>query len=448
MKEQSAPVRLWTTDFILLMLCNFLLFLQLHMIVSPLPSYVQDRFQANAFQVSLFTCLFALSAIAARLYSAKALEKGLRNAMIFIGLSIALLATLGYYFAAGIAVLLFLRMVFGVGFGLSSTAFPTMASDIVPVKRMGEGMGYFGLSTSLAMSMGPIIGVTLLQGAGFVTLMLSTAGVIAVIYPLSYSLTRKKAAKTQASLATATQQSQQEQGVRPVASVSGTKPGSRAKMPFNRKLILPSVLNGLLSITYGGLVGFIVLYGKEAHLANPALFFLFNALAVLLVRPFAGRIYDSKGPKALLIPGAVCIALGLVTLSWATTMPILFVAAFIYGIGYGSMQSSLQTWMIQVVSPAQRGMANGMFLNTLDLGIAIGALLLGSIASLTSYTEMYRYSVLFMIVFLLIYLIQGKRSGSFQIVTHPLLSHTHIAATDSTASNDSNELQAEPEKRQ
>ncbi|WKL01112.1 MFS transporter [Paenibacillus amylolyticus] len=170
-----------------------------------------------------------------------------------------------------------------------------MASDIVPVKRMGEGMGYFGLSTSLAMSMGPIIGVTLLQGAGFVTLMLCTAGVLAVIYPLSYSLTRKKAVRTDNS-----------ENIMPQATTSASESNPKQKTPFNRKLILPSVLNCLLSITYGGLVGFIVLYGKEANLANPALFFLFNALAVLLVRPFAGRIYDNKGPKALLIPGAIC----------------------------------------------------------------------------------------------------------------------------------------------
>lgn len=431
MKDRSTQVKLWTTDFILLMLCNFLLFLQLHMIVSPLPSYVQERFHANAFEVSLFTCLFALSAIAARLYSAKALEKGLRNAMIYIGLSVALLATLGYYFAAGIAVLLLLRMIFGVGFGMSSTAFPTMASDIIPVKRMGEGMGYFGLSTSLAMSMGPIIGVTLLQGSGFVTLLLCTAAVIVVIYPLSYSLTRKKTARSQAG---STQTS-----AGPVANVSGTK----EKIPFNRKLILPSVLNCLLSITYGGLVGFIVLYGKEANLANPALFFLFNALAVLLVRPFAGRLYDSKGPKALLIPGAIFVAIGLTILSFATSMPILFVAAFIYGIGYGSMQSSLQTWMIQIVAPTQRGMANGMFLNTLDLGIATGALLLGAIASMTSYTDMYRYSVIFMIVFLLIYLIQGKRSGTFAVSVHPLLAHTHISGTDSDSKESSSTTSVE-----
>lgn len=172
------------------------------------------------------------------------------------------------------------------------------------------------------------------------------------------------------------------------------------------------MLNCLLSITYGGLVGFIVLYGKEANLANPALFFLFNALAVLLVRPFAGRIYDNKGPKALLIPGAIFVAVGLILLSYATSMSLLFIAAFIYGIGYGSMQSSLQTWMIQVVSPTQRGMANGMFLNSLDLGIATGALLLGAIAAITSYTDMYRYSVMFMILFLLIYLIQENEAAA------------------------------------
>ena len=85
-------------------------------------------------------------------------------------------------------------------------------------------------------------------------------------------------------------------------------------------------------------------------------------------------------------------------------------------------------------------------MNTLDLGIATGALLLGAIASLTSYTEMYRYSVFFMALFLLIYLIQGKRSGSFEIETHPLLSHTHIAATDGAASQETNDKQAEPDK--
>lgn len=189
---QHEQTKLWTKEFVILTLCNFLLFLQLHMIVSTLPAYVQGEYSANSFQVSLFTTLFALSAIIARLFAAKQLEKGKRNLMIYFGILVALLATLGYHFAAIMGTLLVLRMVFGVGFGMTSTAFPTMASDIIPVKRMGEGMGYFGLSTSLAMSIGPIVGLSLLNSYGFGVLTWSTAIIIVVIVPLSYMLTSKK----------------------------------------------------------------------------------------------------------------------------------------------------------------------------------------------------------------------------------------------------------------
>ncbi|WP_211747615.1 MFS transporter [Paenibacillus sp. Marseille-Q4541] len=384
---QQDKTRLWTKEFIILTLCNFLLFLQLHMIISTLPAYVQGEFHASSFQVSLFTTLFALSAIAARLYSAKQLEKGNRNRMIYVGILITLLVTLGYYFAAAMGVLLVLRMIFGVGFGMSSTAFPTMASDVIPVKRMGEGMGYFGLSTSLAMSIGPVLGIGILNSSGFNMLTWATALVILIIAPLSYTLTSKSP--------------------KPKAPVE-TPFTEKQKAGFNKALVVPSVLNGLLAFCYGGIVSFIALFGIENGINNAALFFLFNALAILVVRPIAGRIYDSKGHAALVIPGSIFVMVGLVLLSNVSTTSGLFVSAFLFGIGYGALQPSFQTWMIQVVSPEQRGLANGMFLNTLDFGIALGSLLLGLIASFSDYNIMYRYSALFILLLLVIYLIHMR----------------------------------------
>ncbi|MCM3783049.1 MFS transporter [Neobacillus mesonae] len=378
--------KLWTKEFIILTLCNFLLFLQLHMIVSTLPAYVKGEFNASSFQVSLFTTLFALSAILARVYAAKQLEKGNRNLMIYLGIIIALIATLGYHLAAFMGLLLVLRMVFGIGFGMSSTAFPTMASDVIPTKRMGEGMGYFGLSTSLAMSIGPIIGLSLLNSFGFGTLTWSTAVAIIVIVPLSYILTSKNRRK------------------KPVQT-EFTPPKTKG---FNKALLVPSLLNTLLAVTYGGLVGFIAIFGAEKGIANPALFFLFNAIAILIVRPFAGRIYDMKGHGALIIPGSISVIIGLILLSYTSSTISLFFAAFMFGLGYGSLQPTFQTWMIQVVPPSQRGMANGMFLNTLDFGIAIGALLLGLIASASSYESMYRYSSLFVVILLLFYVVYAR----------------------------------------
>ncbi|MBT2293633.1 MFS transporter [Paenibacillus albidus] len=352
------------------------------MTLSTLPAYAEATLQASSFQISLVTSLFALSAIASRLFSAKAMEKGGRNLLIFLGIAISLTAVAGYYWAGSIFTLLLLRMLFGIGFGMTSTAFPTMASDVIPIRRMGEGMGYFGLSTSLAMSAGPLIGLSLLQGPGFGSLLLCTAAVIALILPFGYRL-----ASTLPSRHT-----------EPPVELGGSRAG------VSRKLFLPCLLNFLLSISYGGLLGFLALFGSEAHLEHVAYFFLFNAVAIVFVRPLSGKIYDRYGPAALLIPGSVFIIGGLILLSFASTTAALFPAALCYGIGFGSMQPSLQTWMIQSVEPRQRGMANGMFLNSLDLGVAAGSMLLGSIALFTSYAVMYRFSTLAPALLLLIYI--------------------------------------------
>lgn len=375
--------KLWTKEFITLTVSNLFLFLTLQMLLTTLPAYAKEAFGANSTQVSLITSLFAFSAIASRLFSSKALEKGKRRQLLYIGLFISLLAILGYYAASSIGFLLLMRVLFGLGFGMTSTSFPTMASDIIPAKRLGEGMGYFGLSTTLAMSIGPMIGLTLLQGGGFTPLVFITSAINILIFPLAFLLTSRTP--------------RQHKEPAP-ATIKDGKKGT-----VMRRLLLPAVLNFLTSITYGGLLSFLALYGKEVHLSNPQYFFLFNALAIILIRPVSGRLYDRYGHKAILIPAALFMAAGLVLLTYATTTSGLLLSALCYGLGFGSMQPSLQTWMIQEVPPQQRGMANGTFLNSLDFGVAIGAIILGTIARFSSYTIMYRYSAIAVLFVVIIY---------------------------------------------
>lgn len=376
--------KLWTREFIMLTICNLLLFLNLQMILSPLPAYVKDHFHANDLTVSLFTTLFALSAIASRLFSAKALEKGKRNTILFTGLILITLATFGYLWSGTLALLLLMRVLFGIGFGMGSTTLPTMASGVIPTRRLGEGLGYFGLSTSIALSLGPVIGSTLLSQSGFPTLVIATLATSLLILPLIYPLSKKVKAPT----------------VSP-KSLSGTP----QKTGFNKSLLLPSLLNMLMSITYGGLLSFLILFGKEVGLANASLFFLFNVISVIIIRPISGKLYDSKGHVILLIPAAIFLIAGLVLLSYSTSTGSLALAALCYGVGFGTAQPTLQSWMIQSVSPQQQGMANSMYFNSLDLGVAIGALSLGQIASHSSYSMMYRYSSLFLVLFIVIYAI-------------------------------------------
>ncbi|HEU4965788.1 MAG TPA: MFS transporter [Bacilli bacterium] len=389
--------KLWTKSFTILTLCNFLLFTNLQMLVPTLPSYVKGHFHAGSLTVSLVTSLFALSAIIARLFAGQMLKRGKRNLMLFLGFVVVLLATAGYYWCGAIVLFLFMRSLYGLGFGMISTTFPTMASNIVPDSRMGQGMGYFGLSTSLAMSIGPSIGLALL-GTSFGSLIGGGVLVVATILPLTFLLRDhlRKPMETKAK----------------VTATSTPPVKRRALIP--REILLPFGLNFLLSIVYGGLLSFLALFGKEVHLDHVGNFFLVNALAVVLIRPLSGKIFDKKGHVAVILPGAFLLIAALLVLSYAHTMGLLIAAALVFGSGFGMLQPSIQAWMIKEVAPEQRGMANAMFLNSTDLGVAVGAVSLGALAIGAGYAHMYRLSSLFMVVFLVVYclgvFVFGKRA--------------------------------------
>ncbi|MBU7316380.1 MFS transporter [Paenibacillus oleatilyticus] len=396
-EQQDLPAsKLWTRDFVLLTVSNLFLYLNLQMITPSLPAYVTERFGAGQWTVSLVISLFALSAIVTRFFAGSWLKRGRTALILLLGLTVYMLATASYYAAGTLALFLLIRILYGIGFGVSSTAFGTMVSDIIPIRRMGEGMGYFGLSTSLSMSAAPVIGLWLLGSYGFDTLILVSTLLAILIIPLSLLIRST-----------------------PSASKPATAP-SPAAVPDTRgtykQVALPCFLNMLLSITYGGLISYLALFGKEVHIGNVGWFFLCNAGAVLLVRPVAGKIFDKKGHFVVLPPGALMVAVGLVLLSYTSSMTGLLASALCYGIGYGILQPSLQAWTVKQVSPEMRGTANGTFYNSIDLGIALGSLLLGGIASGTSYSTMYLLSALAMLLFLAIYvsgtLVKGKPQAS------------------------------------
>ncbi|OMD42530.1 MFS transporter [Paenibacillus sp. RS8] len=387
MPEQlELRTKLWTKSFIALTISALFLFMNLQMLLSSFPSYVKSEFQAGDIMVSLVTSVFALTAIASRFMTAFLMRRVSRNVLLYIGLAIAAAITGLYVAADSIGSLLLMRVGYGIGFGIASTIIPTIVSQIIPSKRMGEGIGYFGLSTSLAMSIGPMIGLNVMKQSGFGTLAMIGTFTLLLAFPvLFFSRSLPAVSKKQ-----------------PIErSIAPSQP---IKVPFNTKLVLPAILNVLLAITYGGLLSFIALFGEAVHLEQVGLFFLFNAITIIIIRPISGRLFDKKGPAAVLIPAAVCVVASLTVLSYTASMPMLIVSALLYGLGFGAIQPTIQAWMLRTSTPAQYGMANSMFYNSTDLGVASGAIILGAISAASNYGMMYRYSAGFMVLFLVIYI--------------------------------------------
>ncbi|MNI00034.1 major facilitator superfamily transporter [compost metagenome] len=307
-----------------------------------------------------------------------------RNVILFIGLAVAAVMTGIYVVIDSIGSLLVMRVGYGIGFGMASTILPTLVSQIIPGKRMGEGIGYFGLSTSLAMSIGPIIGLNVMKQYGFNTLAMLGTVIVILIIPILLICRSIPADPNK--------------NKRQVSNSS--KP---IKRPFNRKIWFPALLNVFLAVTYSGLLSFIALFGEAVHLSQVGLFFLFNAITIIIIRPISGRVFDSKGHAAVLIPAAISVVASLIVLSYATSMPLLILSALLYGLGFGAIQPTIQAWMLRSGTQEQYGTANSMFYNSTDLGVAAGAIILGAISSASSYAMMYRISAGFMIMFLILY---------------------------------------------
>jgi MFS family permease len=149
---------------------------------------------------------------------------------------------------------------------------------------------------------------------------------------------------------------------------------------INTTSVPVSIMLLILNITYGGIISFIALYGKEIGIPNPGIFFLVYAAGIALTRFFAGKIFDNYGPRLLMISGTLVLALGFPILALVKNNFGFLLSAWLMGMGGGVLMPALQSMVNNMVSHRNRGAANSTLFTALDLGIGIGMVLIGFIS--------------------------------------------------------------------
>jgi predicted MFS family arabinose efflux permease len=124
---------------------------------------------------------------------------------------------------------------------------------------------------------------------------------------------------------------------------------------------------------------------------------------MLLVRPLVGKIYDRKGPSAVIYPSFIFFAIGLVIVSLISNQWILWLAAVFIGIGYGSLFPCLQTLAIQSVDKQRMGHAISTFFTLFDIGLAAGSVLMGLLIAAWGFEMMYVSSAALVILTIWVY---------------------------------------------
>ena len=375
---------LWTKNFILLCLSSLTFCLAFHSLVPTLPIYIQEQGGSSGL-AGLAMAALTVAAVIIRPIAGWALDKYGRKIILLIGLLVFLIPALIYSFLIPILPLLLLRFVQGFGWGIGTTAQGTLASDIVPSGRLGEGLGYYGLANSLSLAMGPAIGLWLIGSRSFSNLFITSLFLTIASFGLVLLIKSPK--------------------------LGGTNQG--AKPVFLEKLALgPSLIILLTTITYSSLLSFLALFMQEQGLSTAGWFFTFMAISSFASRPLAGTLVDKKGQSGCqltILAGLTAIALALYVVAGTSSLWQLILGGCLYGLGFGFIQPTTLVLCINSVPPARRGAANATYWTAFDIGVALGSILWGVIANYFGYATMFYLNIIPLLLALVFYL--TKRSA-------------------------------------
>jgi len=350
--------RLFTPRFFLMCGFSFTVFLSAFQLFPTAPFHIRDL-GGSPFAAGLFLAFLTFaSAVSAPFTGALADRVGLRRTLMTSGVAITLIS-LGYAYLADYRIMLGLTVLHGLFWSGLLTASAAYMTGILPPSRRAEGISYWGLSSVVAMAVGPTLGFWLYH--------ISWAAMCAGMGLLNLTM----------------------------ALIAWRLPDERAHAPQTgeartgplvewRVLVLSGTLL-LYSYSYGAITSFAAMYAEASGVTPKGLYLTVVGLAIIVTRPFLGRIADRAGYVRLFLPCLGLISVGLLVLVAGGTRRWQVSSALVFGAGYGTAYPVYAAYLLKRVSATRRGAAFGALIAAFDTGIGTGSLATGWIVGSFGY---------------------------------------------------------------
>lgn len=378
--------KLWTTTFVVNMLLNFIFYLVFYLPTVVIGTMAMERYHASASIAGILSGIFIVGGFIARLWAGNNMKRLGAKKLLYIGTLIYFLLTFAYFFVHSVVLLLILRLVQGLGFGIAATASGTLAGAIVPSSRRGEGIGYYALSVTLSSAVGPFLSMFLYRTSGFYSLIWLSALLLFIALVGIFFIHVEKTTDSS-------------------NSVDNKVHKKFAWSNYFEKEALPiSLIAFLIGISYSSILSFMDAYARNIHLSEAAsFFFLVYAITVLLSRPITGRVFDGFGDNFVMYPTYLFFALGLLLIGFAHSGWMLLLAAIFIGLGYGSFSPFGQAIAIRNSEAHRLGITTSTFFGFMDMGVGFGPFILGMFMPLLGYRNLYFASAILALLIAVIY---------------------------------------------
>ena len=346
------PDSLWTRNFLYLWFSQIIMCSAFFGVMTIIPVFLVSEMGLEGILMGAVTALYVASAVTSRAVTGHFLDRYGR--MVVYLPAFVLMGVLFFFYplVGGIAGIAFLRIVQGAAWGALQGAATTLAVDIVPAARRGEGIGLYGLTFNLGQAIGPAIGVALAAWLGYNGLFVA-AGLVAL---LGFLLVLK---------------------IRPPA-VSLRQSAFSWRNLLEKSSLPTSCVLFFMTVPFGVMLNYTILYcSQELPDATPGTMFLLMAAGMALARLAAGKAFDRSGPAKAMTWSYILIVGGLCLKMFTRDATAFYAFGLLMGIGCGIATPVCQS-MVNMLAPAQRrGAANATCMTAFDSGICLGLLAIG-----------------------------------------------------------------------
>ena len=351
---------LWTLDFTLNALGTVGFFGSFFYLLSVLPEYI-DSIGGEKWQIGVIVGGFGIVPLVLRPFVGRWSDRGHRKRLQRIGVLTMALSTVLMVLSEDVISLFVLRVGQGIGMALFPTAAASLAAELAPPLRRGEGLGYFGMATSSAQMITPALGVAIAALWGFDAVFLVAAATALVTLLV----------------------------VQPIHEPASEARGDDGSALIARRAIFPMLI--FLSVTFSIVAAsaFLPLHGSDRGLGNVGLFFLVSGAGAIVVRPVAGRVSDRLGRVPVAVPGLLLTCAGMCIVAVAQSPLMLWSAAALVGLGLGASHTSLLSLAVDRVPMSEKGRATAVLQLAWDLGGLTGAVALGVVATLAGVVSVF-----------------------------------------------------------
>lgn len=387
---EKKKAKLWSKNYILILIANTLIYGGFAMVTTTISVYV-DKCGISTILTGTIIGAFATAALISRPFVGWLCDNVNRKKLFLLAVLLYALSTLGYSFSSTFTMLMVFRITHGISFGIVTTLTMTTLGAIVTKERRGEGMAFVTMTNSIAFAVTPAMAIAIGNASGYRYIYVVAAVLILLADLCIFLLPLPQA------------------------------PIERKKFHFDWKdfIAKDAIVFGVIMFAFSAVSclsnSFIALYGAEFNIANIGWYFTLASACTFISQFTAGKIMDKKGFKYAFVPCTILTILSLLVLGFVRAsyaVPMFALAGILLTLGNGGMNPVLQACSLNAVSKDKWGAASSTFYIGTDLGQAVGPMVGGSIAQAYGYGNMYMAFIIpVIVVAVLFFAVQGKKSS-------------------------------------